>query len=332
MHMRKTLLAVTCLLAAHFAGAQTPIVANFDSLPLPGPDTFYENYTQPGVDVGFGDGIAYFPSVFDTSGGFQYWAKGFSYSNQTDTTTAGFLNDHSPITGKAFNGNQFCVYYQGDGNASISIYTGGLITTILNGFEVTNSTYAYLSMRDGDGFAKKFGGASGDDTDFFKMMIIGYRNGTKTGKVEHYLADFRFADNSLDYIQNDWQWVDCTPLGYVDSVKILFASSDSSFGFINTPTYACIDSLVVQAFGDNIASVPFNAHAKTYPNPATDFLFLESDEPVSVTIHDAAGKVIFKDEAMTTNRRIISKEWASGVYFLKMNTGTATKTIRISKQ
>jgi hypothetical protein len=34
-------------------------------------------------------------------------------------------------------------------------------------------TYAALSMRDGDGFAKQFGGASGDDPDYFLLTITG---------------------------------------------------------------------------------------------------------------------------------------------------------------
>jgi hypothetical protein len=39
----------------------------------------------------------------------------------------------------------------------------------VEGLYITNGTYPYLSMRDGDGFAKKFGGASGDGARLFPV-------------------------------------------------------------------------------------------------------------------------------------------------------------------
>jgi hypothetical protein len=38
------------------------------------------------------------------------------------------------------------------------------------GVYVTNTTYAYNSMRDGDMFAKKFGGPTGNDPDWYKLL------------------------------------------------------------------------------------------------------------------------------------------------------------------
>ena len=38
---------------------------------------------------------------------------------------------------------------------------------------LTNTTFAALSMRDGDAFAKQFGGVSGDDPDWFLLTIDG---------------------------------------------------------------------------------------------------------------------------------------------------------------
>jgi hypothetical protein len=42
----------------------------------------------------------------------------------------------------------------------------------VTGAYFTNTTYAALSMLSGDSFAKKFGGASGDDPDWFKYPSI----------------------------------------------------------------------------------------------------------------------------------------------------------------
>ncbi|MDP2337269.1 MAG: DUF4465 domain-containing protein, partial [Bacteroidota bacterium] len=66
-----------------------------------------------------------------------------------------------------------------------------------SGFYVTNSTYAYLSMKNGDPFAKKFGGPSGNDNDWLILTIEGFDSGNKlTGKVETFLADFAFSFNT----------------------------------------------------------------------------------------------------------------------------------------
>ena len=63
----------------------------------------------------------------------------------------------------------------------------------LANIQVTNSTYAAISMRDGDSFAKKFGGGSGDDPDFFAVTFTGFEGfgatGNVTGNVKFYLAD-----------------------------------------------------------------------------------------------------------------------------------------------
>jgi len=122
--------------------------------------------------------------------------------------------------------------------------SGSAVGGVVQGLYLTNSTYAYLSMLEGDGFAKKFGGASGNDPDFFKVTIRKYLNGELgTDSVEFYLADFRFANNSQDYIVNDWTYVDLTPLGNVDYLEFSLASSDIGTFGINTPTYFCVDNV-----------------------------------------------------------------------------------------
>ena len=98
------------------------------------------------------------------------------------------------------------------------------------GAEFTNTTYAALSMRDGDAFAKQFGGATGDDPDFLRLLIEGIDDlGESTGFVELMLADYRFADNNDDYIVGEWTWIELSGLG--NNVKELhFALSSSDTG------------------------------------------------------------------------------------------------------
>ena len=73
--------------------------------------------------------------------------------------------------------------------------------TQLDGAYFSNTNYNYYSMLNGDGFSKQFGGASGDDPDWFLLSIEGFDSQqNSTGTVGHYLADYSFSDNGLDYI------------------------------------------------------------------------------------------------------------------------------------
>lgn len=116
---------------------------------------------------------------------------------------------------------------------------------------VTNTTLTYKTLLSGDafGFSKKFGGSSGSDPDFFKVIFGGFTGagatGSPTGSVEFFLADYRSADNALDYIVSAWTAVDLSPLGAARSVRISFASSDVGQFGINTPVYVALDDFTV---------------------------------------------------------------------------------------
>lgn len=166
--------------------------------------------------------------------------SGFAYTNMTDVTTAGYENQYSAITGKGYYGSpNYAVCY-----AVPSAEAEFQATTKVSGFYVTNSTYAYLSMKNGDTFSKKFGGSNGNDPDFFRLMIEALDlSGKAVDTVYFYLADFRSADASKDYIINKWTWVDLSQLKEAKKLRFSLSSSDNSWGYMNTPAYFCIDNL-----------------------------------------------------------------------------------------
>ncbi len=101
---------------------------------------------------------------------------------------------------------------------------------------LTNSTYTYRTILNGNTFSKKF--VTGD---WFKVIITGYKNGIQTGQVEYYLADFR---NGKSFILKTWTSIELSGLGgEVDKVIFTFDSSDKGQWGINTPTYVCIDNI-----------------------------------------------------------------------------------------
>lgn len=213
-------------------------ISTFDDLPLAS-----ESYYFPTVTTSFSSGSASFQHNYDSNYG--SW-DGFLYSNQTDVMTEGYGNQYSAFTGGGVNGsaNYGLAYY--------SSYSGTLPTisfagdTLVSGAFFSNTTYTGLSMQNGDPFAKKFGGDSGNDADFLKLVINGLdANGNSTGTVDFFLADYRFADNSQDYILKSWSFVDLTSLGAVTSLQFTMQSSDVGVFGINTPTYFAVDNLTV---------------------------------------------------------------------------------------
>ncbi|WP_372795335.1 DUF4465 domain-containing protein, partial [Pontiella sp.] len=191
-------------------------VVDFNSLGLAA-DSYYRPSETDGVyaDKPWSDSGA----QFDFYDGEYSWS-GFTYSTVNDTTTAGF-------------GNQYAVYGDGLGLGDSGAYAVGagalnwmdssydqIPQSITFGSAVSvkelylnNTTYAALSMRDGDGFAKKFGGTTGDDADWLKLTIEGFAGASSVGEVEFYLADYRNSDNSQDYIIDDWTKVELSGLG-----------------------------------------------------------------------------------------------------------------------
>lgn len=173
------------------------------------------------------------------------FGPGWSYSRVNDTTTPGFTNQWSAFTGTDASGT-------GNYALGTTFSTNGAFFELpagasMQSVEVTNTTYAALSMRDGDSFTKQFGGDTGDDPDFFHVTFEGFNSGSSTGTVTFYLADYRFTDNTQDYIVDTWTEVDLSSLGEVESVGITFASSDVGGFGINTPVYVAIDNLTFTA-------------------------------------------------------------------------------------
>jgi len=227
-------MCLACILA--MASASQGSLANFDDLALPA-ESYWNGSDGSG---GFISGQAHFNNNYDVTYG--SW-DGFAYSNITDTVTEGWGAQFNAITGVGQAGSaNYAVSYVGwAGPPTVTLNTAGLI----DGLYVTNTNYAYYSMLNGDAFAKKFGGASGDDEDWFMLTITGKDgSGAVIDSVDFYLADYTSADNSLDYIVDTWDYVDLSSLGVVKSLEFGLNSSDVGAYGMNTPASFAVDSLV----------------------------------------------------------------------------------------
>lgn len=231
-------------IAAAFAltyGSAAAAVVTFETVPLP-PSGYYNGSGGSGSVVL--DGVT-FRNNYDNT--YDSWS-GFAVSNQTDTTTAGYLNQYSAYTGSGAGGSaKYAVgYYSTYETATTNITFATLTDLAGKGTLLTNTTYAALDMINGGGFgSKKFGGPTGNDADWLLVTIQGYTAGLAAGSaVNFYLADFRFPDNSQDYIVNDWRYVDFSSIGSVDELRFSMSSSDNdAFGTL-TPTYFAMDNFL----------------------------------------------------------------------------------------
>ena len=194
----------------------------------------YTGYHDPLTDIRF-------DSEGGDYGGTKYWSSGIAISKWTDKVTEGYINQCSVYSDGGHSGSDvFGVSY---GSTSVYFNTTDA-EYVIEEIWVVNSTYAALSMTNGDSFgAKIFSYADGD---WFKLTIKGYKSNStiETGTVEFYLADFRTA-TSPGIITN-WSKVDLTSLGKVHSIKFELSSSDVSAWGMNTPDYFCIDDIVVR--------------------------------------------------------------------------------------
>lgn len=305
---------ILLLLLSTTSNAQTS--ANFENISL-APNSYYNGSDFAG---GFKSGDFYFRNSYDSSfGGF--WS-GFSVSNMKDDSTRGFMNQYSAISAGGLGSDNYAVFY---GNGKILV-EGTAKGKAVNGFYITNSTYAYYDMKEGSNFTKKFGGTSGNDPDYFKVEISAWKNAGNPADttIEVYLADYRFTNNAEDFILNSWKWVDLSSFGAVDSFAFNFYSSDTGDFGINTPLYFCIDN-----FGDmpnSIKKVSKTNDVKLYPNPSKGLVHIESTEPIiEIEIFDINGQLLLNSKESTINIEGLN----TGIYILtaKNEFGTITKKI-----
>jgi CSLREA domain-containing protein len=190
---------------------------------------------------------------FTTGGGWDvygYW-YGWAYSNTTDTTTEGYTNQFSAYTGVGADdsptyGVAYYLDYFGP-DAKPKIIMDDSDNYDFDSIQITNTTYAALSMLNGDGFAKQFGGTDGNDKDWFLLTITGYDGDENyVNQVEFYLADYRFVDNYQDYIVDTWTTVDLSSLQGSVYLEFNFTSSDINAWGMNTPAYCAIDNLALK--------------------------------------------------------------------------------------
>lgn len=225
------------------------VVTTFEDVALP-PSGYQNNPVPPGQFTIDGN---LFNNNYDKA--YDTW-YGWAISNRTDTTTPGYLNQYSAITGSGVAGSkQYAVGF----TSGTPSFSGAPTDPISNPFHpsdttiqlaagasalsiaVTNTTYSYLTMKDGDpyNFAHAFG-----QGDFQRLDIRGYNTaGGLVGTVDFYLADYRSTTKDDWYIVKSWQTIDLSSLAGATLLRFGITSSqnDPTYG-VKPPAYFAADN------------------------------------------------------------------------------------------
>lgn len=288
-------------------------VADFETFQLT-PNS-YDNGSSGGGDFIL-DGWISVNNYYDTA--WMSW-NGFAVSNMTDDTTAGWGNQYSAFSASGANGSS---------NFGVAYYNPVITAqaAIIDSFKISNSSYAAISMRDGDAFAKQFGSpnnASGipDGTngeDFFKVWMIctDNLNGTKDS-IDFYLADYRFPNNNDDYIIDEWVNIDLTGLSVnVGSISFRFESSDVGQFGMNTPAYFVVDDIAYNPL-ESVDELT-TAELAVYPNPFEGQLMVQGDEGI-LSVYSVNGQLIHTEYYWGTTA-LQTSNWPVGMYIVELST------------
>ena len=175
-------------------------------------------------------GMASFNNDYNSDWG--AWS-GFAFSNTTDIETPGFTNQYSAyISAGADAKNIYAVSFVSEDVASVIFLSE---VNVLSA-DFTNSTYAYLSMLNGDAYTEPF-----KDDDWFELTVVGFDTaGIQKAEVSYRLADYT---NGRKLITYNWTKVDLSKLKGVTKLVFKLESTDNGEWGMNTPSYFCMDNL-----------------------------------------------------------------------------------------
>ncbi|HCS21440.1 MAG TPA: hypothetical protein DIW47_12915 [Bacteroidetes bacterium] len=255
-----------------------------------------------------------FPIVWHDD--WSFWEAGWAVSNRNDSSRRGQDGLFQSITESGYSSSNYMV-----GQQASEVYLDASAKTPLSGVYITNTAFTYHSIKEGDQFAKKFGGADGSDPDYLLLHILAKENGSwKTDTVHFYLADYRNADPSKDYAVSAWTWVDLSKLGTVDTLHFFLTSSDTGEFGMNTPGFFAVDDLS-RNWHISVQTIE-NSTLSLYPNPASCLVYLQ--EATDWILYDVQGHELKRG----SGSNIAIRELETGMYLLRDQTGKSARFIK----
>ena len=126
-----------------------------------------------------------------------------------------------------------------------------------------------------------------------------------------------------------YQWINCAnnqPINGATNASYT-ASGNGSYAVIVTQNGCSATSNCVQITNLGVDTF-IKDGLKIYPNPVTDRLFIQLNEATDVTIADMTGKTIQKETLKSGNNSIDVSSLASGMYFIRSESGATAKFVK----
>jgi hypothetical protein len=338
-NLTKIGLAISTIFS-HITTAQ--VTESFDSYTLT-PNFFYQD--SNGTDW---RPSATKPMTFEYGWSNNIWTSGSVYTNIHDTTDITTSNIYACASYTAFDGSNYATVKD---SAKIYLENSSSFLNKVSGFFITNTTYVKNVLKYGSATCRKFGDttgtgwgsstAQGTYPDWLKLTVFGYYNGIQSqNQVELYLADYRPAGTANDYIVSDWRYVNCIPIGFVDSLQFVLSSSDkNSQHKMKTPGYFSIDHFTTtNNVGihelENVVNIKLSPNP-TYQNLTVDYSLISVSE-LNVSVNDISGKEVLKynsqQHQIGPNTLQLNTEYLqSGMYFVSISNGKTSKKIKFIK-
>ena len=166
--------------------------------------------------------------------------SGFAISKNTNKTDATLNNEFSVYNSSGADDSKlFAVFKQSETIDHRITFNDGKTHT-LKSVSINNTTHTYSTIHSG--FDKK------EAKDFVLLTITGYdAAGSATNRIEFYLADYRPEHTDKKYIISDWNELDLSSLGSVQSIGLKITSSVNDNSDFTFPKYVCLDNLKIKS-------------------------------------------------------------------------------------
>ncbi len=207
------------------------------------------------------------------------------------------------------------VFFVGQQNSGFAINASIENASQVVQLRISNSTYAYNSMKFGDFVGKKFSAA---EKDSFVLIITGFSNEIKKFSKRVYLADYRFADTNKNFMLDTWQIVKFNTNETADSLSFTLESSDNGQFGMNTPAFFVMDNVTVAEFLSSVNKIATKV-VRSYPNPATHSIQFEiPSAQTNVMIYQSNGILCKQIQIQSNFESVNIDQLSAGLYVVKM--------------
>ena len=171
------------------------------------------------------------------------------------------------------------------------------------GVYVNLNSYPYYCIEYGDSYARAF--RNGDK---FTLTVHGIAPDESERTVDVDLASYTNGDLTIN---RGWKYVDLTSLGNVEQIYFSLKTTDVSVYGDNTPTYFCLDKLMVKPVSTSgISAVRTNDAAISYDRASRTVTVGNAD---FAAVYNAAGQRMMSSESRSFNISSLP----AGVYVVK---------------